>query len=82
MTRKLSATEVKVTLANMARMAPDDLDGYVIVLCQGDDVHSIMTNTADEATTIAMLARAIEHRSRAVGVLEDHIKKAGGTIGV
>jgi len=49
-----------------------------VVYAKGADVLSIMTNAADEATTIAMLARAIEHRSRAVGQIEE---QARGTIG-
>ncbi len=78
MSRKLSAMEVRISLANLARLAPDDVDGYVVVYAKGADVLSIMTNAADEATTIAMLARAIEHRSRAVGQIEE---QARGTIG-
>lgn len=73
MTRKMSAFEVKVTLANIARIPPDDLDGYVIVLAKGSEVELVVTNAADEATTIAILARAIEHRSRAVGQIEDKL---------
>lgn len=75
MSRKLSSHEVKFSLANMARMPPDDVDGYVVLLAKDEDVVAIMTNTADEATTIAMLARAIEQRSRAVGLLEDAIRE-------
>jgi hypothetical protein len=72
--RNLTAGEVRLTLANMARLAPDDIDGYVIVLAKDADVLAVMSNAADESTMIALLARAIEHRSRAVGALEDTIR--------
>jgi hypothetical protein len=73
MSRKLTAHEIKFSLANMARIPPDDLDGYVVVLAKDAEVTGVMTNAADEATTIALLARAIEQRSRAVGETEDQL---------
>jgi len=76
MTRKLSALEVKITLANMGRIPPDDLDGYVVVYAKGAEVLAVMTNAADESTTISLLARAIEHRARAVGEIEDSTRTA------
>ncbi len=75
MSRKPSALEVRMMLARLARIPPDDLDGYVIVLAKGDDVTAVMTNAAEEATTIMLLARAIEGRSRAVGLLEDKLRE-------
>jgi hypothetical protein len=74
MSRKPSATEAKITLANLARIPPDDVDGYVVVLAKGADVAGIMTNAIDEATTIALLARAIEHRCVEVGKIEADAK--------
>lgn len=70
MSRKLSSLEVKVSLANLARIPPDDVDGYVVVYAKGGDVSAVMTNSADEATTIMLLARAIEQRTVAVGEME------------
>jgi len=71
MSRKLTSFEVKCSLATMARMPADDIDGYVVVLANGDEVLGLLTNAADEATTIGLLARAIEQRAVAVGKLED-----------
>lgn len=70
MSRNLSALEVRVTLASIARVAPDDLEGYVIVLARGAEVTGVITNASDEATAIALLARAIEQRAAAVGAIE------------
>jgi hypothetical protein len=76
--RKLSAFEVKVTLAGIAKLPPDDVDGYVILMARGAEVVGVVTNGADEATVIALLARAIEQRAAAVGAIEDKVR---GTIG-
>jgi hypothetical protein len=76
MSRRPSALEVRMMLARLARIPPDDLDGYVIVLAKESEVSAVMTNAADEATTIMLLARAIEHRSRAVGQIEDKLRVA------
>ena len=70
MSRKLSAFEVKVTLASIAHLPPDDVDGYVILLSRDADVIRIVSNAAVEATVIALLARAIEQRAAAVGAIE------------
>lgn len=75
----MTAFEIRLTLAGMARMPPDDLDGYVIVLAKGEEVTAIMTNTADECTTISLLARAIEGRAAAVGMLEDKLAGRRGS---
>lgn len=71
MSRRPTAQEIRLTLARWARVPPDDLDGYVIVLAKGADVISTVSNAADLATTIGLLARAIEHRAADVGKLED-----------
>jgi hypothetical protein len=71
MSRKATAFEVKTTLAGIARIPPDDVDGYVIVLAKGADVICTVSNAADLSTGIRLLARAIEHRSIDVGELED-----------
>jgi hypothetical protein len=71
MTRKLSATEVKVTLASIARVPPDDVDGYIVVLVKGADVTATFSNATDLATQVAILARAIEHAAVDVGELEN-----------
>ena len=71
MSRKLSATEIKISLANLAKLPPDDVDGYVVVYVKGADVLTIMTNADSEASVISVLARAIEHRARAVKTIED-----------
>jgi hypothetical protein len=68
--RKLSAFEIRVTLANMARMAPDDIDGYVIILAKGAEVTAVMTNSDGEATLLGLLGRTIEDRAAAVGAME------------
>lgn len=70
MTRKLSAFETKISLAGLARLPPDDVDGYVVVYAKDAEVIAVMTNAADEATTIALLARAIEQRAAVVGQIE------------
>jgi hypothetical protein len=69
--RKLSAFEVKCSLATLARMPADDLDGYVVVLAKDAEVVGVMTNAADEATIIGLLARTIEQRAVAVSKIED-----------
>jgi hypothetical protein len=76
MSRKMSALEVKVTLAGLANLPPDDVDGYVVVYAGGSEVIGVMTNGADESTTISILARAIEHRAAAVGKIEDAARTA------
>jgi len=70
MSRKLSAFEVKVTLASIAKVPPDDVEGYVILLSKAAEVLCVVSNAADEATVIALLARAIEQRAAAVGAIE------------
>ncbi|HWM96724.1 MAG TPA: hypothetical protein VNO54_06670 [Streptosporangiaceae bacterium] len=70
MSRAPSANEVLATVARLARIPLDDLDGYVIVLASGAEVSGVLTNAADESTVISLLARAIEHRSVAVKELE------------
>ena len=72
MTRKLSALEIKITLAGMARVPPDDVDGYVVILAKGAEVSLTFSNAADLATDISLLARAIEHAAVSVRELEDH----------
>lgn len=73
MTRKLSSMEVRITLAGMARIPPDDVDGYVVILCKGDDVTHVMTNSDGEGTLLMLLGRTIEQRSVAVGKMEDSL---------
>jgi len=70
-TRKLSSLEIKITLAGIARIPPDDVDGYVIILAKDADVICRVSNAADLATEIGLLGRAIEHGAVAVGQLED-----------
>lgn len=71
MTRHPSSDQIRIALAGMARQAPDDVEGYVVVLAKGADVLATMTNSAGLATTIGILARAIEHAAADVAKLED-----------
>jgi hypothetical protein len=59
--RKLSETEVRVTLASIAKVPPDDVTGYVVVLMGESDVLVRVSNAVDRAAEIGCLARAIEH---------------------
>jgi hypothetical protein len=70
MSRRATALEVKMTLARFARVPPDDVDGYVVVLANGDDVICTVSNAADLSTQLRLLARAIEHRSVDVAEME------------
>lgn len=73
MSRKMSETEVRITLAGIARIPPDDVDAYVILYVKAGDIGCIVTNTVDEASCIATLARAIEHRAQRVQGIEQQL---------
>jgi hypothetical protein len=69
-TRHASAEEIRLTLARFAREAPDDVDGYMILLAKGGALLCTVSNAADLATEIGLLAAAIAARSDDVGKLE------------
>jgi hypothetical protein len=60
-TRQLSETEIRVALARVANMPPDDVAGYILVLTDEQDVTKTVTNAATPAHAVAALARAIEY---------------------
>jgi hypothetical protein len=70
MTRHLSEIEIRAMLARLARQAPDDVDGYVVVLAKGADVLCTVSNAASLGTQIMLLGRAIEHRGADVSAIE------------
>jgi hypothetical protein len=65
-TRKLTATEVKISLANLGRIPPDDVDAYVVVYVKGTDISGVLTNADSPATIVSVLARAIEHQAAVI----------------
>lgn len=67
MTRKLSEVEIRIALARVANLPPDDVTGYVLVLTGETDVTRTMTNAATPGHAIATLARAIEYAATEVG---------------
>jgi hypothetical protein len=70
MTRHASAEEIRLTLARFARVAPDDVDGYIVVLAKGGTVLCTVSNTADLATELGLLAVAMAARSEDVRKIE------------
>ncbi len=61
MSRTLTETEVKISLARCANLPPDDVTGYVLVLFDDTDVIKTVTNAKTPGAAVAGLARAIEH---------------------
>jgi hypothetical protein len=61
MARQLSETEIKIALARVANLPPDDVTGYVLVVAGEEDVIKTVTNAAAPGRAIAVLARAIEY---------------------
>jgi hypothetical protein len=60
-TRQLSETEIRIALARVANMPPDDVTGYILVLTDERDVTKTVTNASSPAHAVAALARAIEY---------------------
>ena len=75
MTRKLSETEVRVTLASIAKVPPDDVTGYVVILVGENEILRRVTNARDRPAEIGILGRAIEHAAWEI------TSEATGTIG-
>jgi hypothetical protein len=69
-TRHASAEEIRLTLARFGRQAPDDVDGYVVVLAKGGAMLCTLTNAADISTEIGLLAVAIADRADDVRKIE------------
>jgi hypothetical protein len=61
MTRQLTETEIRIALARVANLPPDDVTGYVLVLADDSDVIKTVTNAAAPGRAIGVLARAIEY---------------------
>jgi hypothetical protein len=59
--RQLSETEIKIALARIASLPPDDVTGYVLVIAGDEDVIKAVTNAAAPGRAIGVLARAIEY---------------------
>lgn len=66
MSRQLTETEVKISLARVANLPPDDVTGYVLVLFDDQDLIKTVTNAIEPAVAISVLARAIEYASAQV----------------
>ena len=69
MSRKLDEQEIRIWLARVGDLPPDDVAGYVVVLTGEHDVIKTITNANNPGSAISVLARAIEHA--AVQVQED-----------
>ena len=61
MSRQLSETEIKISLARVASLPPDDVTGYILVITDEKDVIKTVTNASTPAHAVAALARAIEY---------------------
>lgn len=61
MSRTLTETEVKISLARCANLPPDDVTGYVLVIMDETDVIKTVTNANTPGAAVAGLARAIEY---------------------
>jgi hypothetical protein len=59
--RQLTETEIRIALARVANLPPDDVTGYILVLTDEQDVTKTVTNAATPAHAVAALARAIEY---------------------
>jgi hypothetical protein len=59
--RQLSETEIKIMLARVANLPPDDVTGYVLVIAGDEDVIKTVTNATAPGRAIGVLARAIEY---------------------
>jgi hypothetical protein len=59
--RQLTETEIRIALARVANLPPDDVTGYVLVIAGESDVIKTLTNGATPGHAIGVLARAIEY---------------------
>jgi hypothetical protein len=61
MPRQLTEQEIRISLARVANLPPDDVAGYVLVLTDDTDVIKTVTNAKTPAHAIATMARATEY---------------------
>lgn len=73
MTRKATSQEIRLALAGFAKLPPDDVDGYVVILASKTEVLATLSNASDLGTELMLLGRAIEHRSLDVSNMEGRL---------